>query len=616
MTSLISMASDGPLLRVEDLTIAFRQKGELSKVVEGLSFDIRAGETLALVGESGSGKSVSTLAAVGLISVNGGQLLSGRSIYRKESGETLDLTQTPERQLRRLRGLEIGMVFQEPMTSLNPLFRIGKQISAAARYHRGISASEARKLALDMLKRVRISDAENRIDQFPHELSGGMRQRVMIAMALSCNPRLLIADEPTTALDVTVQAEVLNLIKHLQNDLGTAVLFISHDLSVVSEMSDNVVIMKDGKKVEEGKTAEVLFNPQKGYTQSLLSVVPKLGETAHAKGPVRIKVRGAIEENPVLATTTETVPVGKRDPLLRVTDLSKRFELRKGALRQLVGEVHAVRSVSFDIGRGETLGLVGESGSGKSTVGRCILRLTDANSGSVTMEDTDVVALSRAAMDRLRSDMQIVFQDPYASLNPRKTAGDLVGEPLVIHRLTGGTELRDRVEWLFQKVGLLPEHMDRFPHEFSGGQRQRIGIARAIALNPKLIVGDEPVSALDVSVRAQIVNLMIDLQEDLGLSYLFISHDMAVVERMSHRIAVMRAGEIVEIGGRQEVLSNPKHDYTKKLISAVPTIDPTQRENLRPIPVDLPVSAIRPLNWKPEEIVYETVSKDHKFAVN
>lgn len=616
MTAFISQYNDGLLLNVEDLTIAFGQGDELSTVVEGLSFGVRAGETLALVGESGSGKSVSTLAAVGLLGASGGRLLSGRSIYRQASGKTLDLAQTPERQLRRLRGLEIGMVFQEPMTSLNPLFRIGKQISAAARYHRGISASEARELALNMLKRVRISDAESRIDQFPHELSGGMRQRVMIAMALSCNPRLLIADEPTTALDVTVQAEILNLIKHLQNDMGTAVLFISHDLSVVSEMSDRVVIMKDGKKVEEGITAEVLVGPRENYTQSLLSAVPTLGETANAKGPVRIGVREPGGTNSIPAMAANVEPDGKCETLLSVTDLSKPFELRRGVLRQLVGEIHAVRSVSFEIGRGETLGLVGESGSGKSTVGRCILRLVDANSGLVTMEGTDVMALSRAAMDRLRGEMQIVFQDPYASLNPRKTARDLVAEPLIIHRRTAGSELTDRVEWLFRKVGLQAEHMNRFPHEFSGGQRQRIGIARAIALNPKLIVGDEPVSALDVSVRAQIVNLMIDLQEDLGLSYLFISHDMAVVERMSHRIAVMCAGEIVEIGGRQQVLSDPKHDYTKKLISAVPTIDPTRRNTVRPIPVDLPVSAVRPLNWKPQPTVYETASQDHKFAVS
>ena len=596
------------LLRVENLTVAFGRKGTSAPVVEDLSFDVRAGETLALVGESGSGKSVSTLASVGLIGSRGGHLRSGRSLFRRASGEVLDLIQTPERQLRRLRGLEIGMIFQEPMTSLNPLFKIGRQISDAARHHRGISAREARALALDMLRRVRIADAEKRLDQYPHELSGGMRQRVMIAMALSCNPRLLIADEPTTALDVTVQAEILNLIKHLQHDLGMAVLFISHDLSVVSEISDRLIIMNGGRKVEEGTAADVLLKPREPYTRELLSVVPTLGETAGEPGPVRIE-----------ATPGKPRPDATRadagEPLLVVRDLAKRFQLRHGLFRRVIGEVHAARAVSFEIARGQTLGLVGESGSGKSTVGRCILRLTEPDGGSVLMDGMDVRALSRSSMDALRKDMQIVFQDPYASLNPRKTVHDIVGEPLVIHRKAAGSELEGRIEWLFRKVGLLPEYMWRYPHEFSGGQRQRIGIARAIALNPKLVVGDEPVSALDVSVRAQIINLMIDLQEELGLSYLFISHDMAVVERMSHRIAVMRAGEIVEIGRREEILSDPRHPYTRKLISAVPAIDPGRRRDVRPMPVDTPVSAMRPPNWSPEPVVYGSVGNDHRFAL-
>ena len=612
MTARNPPPSGDLLLSVENLTVAFGREDASRPVVEGLSFDVRAGETLALVGESGSGKSVSTLAAVGLIGARGGHLRSGRSLYRRASGEVLDLVRTPERQLRRLRGLEIGMIFQEPMTSLNPLFRIGRQISDAARHHRGISARDARALALDMLKRVRIADAEKRLDQYPHELSGGMRQRVMIAMALSCNPRLLIADEPTTALDVTVQAEILNLIKHLQNDLGTAVLFISHDLSVVSEMSDRVVIMNGGRKVEEGAAADVLLDPREPYTRALLSVVPALGETAHEPGPVRIEATPGPRGRPAAAPSRADAAA----PLLVVRDLAKRFELRSGLLRRVTGEVHAARAVSFEIGSGQTLGLVGESGSGKSTVGRCILRLTEPDGGSVLMDGTDVRALQRRDMDAFRQDMQIVFQDPYASLNPRKTVHDIVGEPLVIHRKATGSELEGRVEWLFDKVGLRPEHMWRYPHEFSGGQRQRIGIARAIALNPKLVVGDEPVSALDVSVRAQIVNLMIDLQEELGISYLFISHDMAVVERMSHRIAVMRAGEIVEIGSRQEILSDPRHPYTRKLIAAVPAIDPGRRRDVRPIPVDVPVSAIRPPNWNPEPIAYESAGSDHKFAID
>ncbi|QIE55095.1 ABC transporter ATP-binding protein [Pikeienuella piscinae] len=598
------------------MTITFGQGDNLTTVVDGLTFDLRAGETLALVGESGSGKSVSTLAAVGLIAARGGSLRSGKSLYRAASGETLDLTRTPERLLRRVRGLEIGLVFQEPMTSLNPVFPIGRQISDAARYHQGISDSAARALALDMLNRVRIADAEKRLDQYPHEFSGGMRQRAMIAMALSCNPRLLIADEPTTALDVTVQAEILSLIKHLQKDLGTSVLFISHDLSVVSEMSDRVVIMKEGKKVEEGSAVDVLLRPQATYTRNLLSVVPKLGETRDSAGPVRIPIIDQEGARPDAVPAKASPPADPNSgPLLKVVDLTKTYQMRKGLLRRIVGEVHAARSVSFEIDRGRTLGLVGESGSGKSTVGRCILRLIEPDAGSVMVDGTDVTKLTHREMDRLRGELQIVFQDPYASLNPRKTAGNIVGEPLIIHRGATGTELEDRVAWLFEKVGLLPEHMDRYPHEFSGGQRQRIGIARAIALNPKLIVGDEPVSALDVSVRAQIVNLMIDLQEEFGISYLFISHDMAVVERMSHDIAVMRAGEIVEIGDRRKVLSDPRHPYTQKLISAVPAIDPGRRARFRPLSVDTPVSALRPPNWSPKPIRYEAASSNHKFAV-
>ncbi|SLN75561.1 ABC transporter ATP-binding protein [Oceanibacterium hippocampi] len=609
-----------PLLRVDDLAVAFGRGKSAVEVVNGLSFSINEGETLALVGESGSGKSVSALAAVGLIEARGGRVATGSAHYSATSGESVDFARGTDSRLRRLRGLEIGMIFQDPMTSLNPLFRIGDQISEAARLHQGLTRRQGRALAIEMLKRVRIPDAERRLDQYPHELSGGMRQRVMIATALSCNPRLLIADEPTTALDVTVQAEILLLIKQLQQETGTAVLFISHDLSVVSEISDKIIIMRNGRKVEEGTTEEVLLRPHEPYTQMLLSAVPRLGETAGKTGPVRIAVTGGVPtaSRPANdATDRSDVPgsAAPGQPLLRVENLTKRFEIRRGPFRQLAAVTHAVESVSFEIAAGETLSLVGESGSGKSTTGRCILRLIEPDSGRVTMGGTDILALSGREMTARRRDMQIVFQDPYASLNPRKTAADLVGEPLLIHQGASGSLLDDQVESLFRRVGLLPEHRDRYPHEFSGGQRQRIGIARAIALKPKLIVGDEPVSALDVSIRAQIVNLMIDLQEEFGISYLFISHDMAVVERMSHRIAVMRAGQIVEIGARGNVLADPKHAYTRSLMAAVPTIDPGRRNHHAALSVEVPRSAMRPPGWNPPPLHFESAGDDHAYAV-
>lgn len=567
------------LLRVENLRVAFGHGRSRQEVVNGVSFAIRENETLALVGESGSGKSVSALACVGLIGARGGTVLSGSSRFARADGGQVDFLNPGQANLRRMRALEVGMVFQDPMTSLNPLFRIGDQISEAARLHQGISRQRARTLTVEMLEKVRIPRPELRARQYPHELSGGMRQRAMIAMALSCSPRLLIADEPTTALDVTVQAEILSLIKELQQEIGTAILFISHDLSVVSQVSDRVIIMQEGWVVEEGTTSRILSKPQHEYTRMLLAAVPVLGSTAGSAGPVRIgaSLPGGTAQDAGCSIGAMSGPEPKI--LLRVKELKKSYSTKR--LFSSSETVHAVQGVDFDIAQGQTLSLVGESGCGKTTTGRCILQLDRPDGGIVEFDGRSVLGLSTREINRLRREMQIVFQDPFASLNPRKRAGEIIGEPLYIHDGIDGEELVDRVEELVRKVGLLPEHMFRYPHEFSGGQRQRIGIARAISLKPRLIVADEPVSALDVSIQAQIVNLLIDLQEEFSMSYLFISHDMAIVERVSHRVAVMQRGRIVEIGARDSVLNDPRHEYTRGLISAVPSIDMAGSSRIR-----------------------------------
>jgi peptide/nickel transport system ATP-binding protein len=594
-----------PILSVRDLTAAFRSDGRWREVVHGVSFDIGPRETVALVGESGSGKSVSAMSIMRLLARDASRI--GGSV-RFEGRELLA---APEAEMRRVRGDSIAMIFQEPMTSLNPVLTVGFQIAEALIRHRGLSRAAAEAEVVRLLDKVRIPGARSRIHQYPHLFSGGMRQRVMIAMALACRPKLLIADEPTTALDVTIQAQILDLIKSLQDEEGMSVLFITHDMGVVAEIADRTVVMYRGRAVETGPTARIFSAPEDPYTRALLAAVPRLGAMAGRARPMRFPVidraTGVAEPTP---ETPDTVRAAER-PVLEVRDLTTRFEIRSGLFGRVTGRVHAVERVSFSLAAGETLALVGESGCGKSTTGRSILRLVEPLSGSVLLDGEDIAGLDAKALRTRRQRMQMIFQDPFASLDPRMSVGAAVAEPLLINRLATAREARERAEALLTRVGLLAEAAGRFPHEFSGGQRQRICIARALALRPRLIVADEAVSALDVSVKAQVVNLMLDLQAEMGLAYLFISHDMAVVERVSHRVAVMYLGEIVEIGPRAAVFGDPQHPYTKKLLAAVPVPDPARRRDRHALPDDEIRSPIRAPDYVPPERLYREVSPGH-----
>ena len=595
---------DNPIASIRNLRVEFQTKDGPVVGVEDVSFEIAAGETVCVVGESGSGKSVSSLSLMRLVEFGGGEIAGGQLIFdRKEGGET-DLAKSDQSLMRHVRGNEIGMIFQEPMTALNPVFTVGRQLTEGLRVHKNMSKSQAEARALELLKQVRIPEPERRLKQYPHELSGGMRQRVVIAMALACEPRLLIADEPTTALDVTIQAEILALIDRLKRETGTAVMFITHDMAVVAQMADRVVVMFRGNKVEEGPVEEIFANPQHDYTKALLAAVPKLGEMKGKALPEPMRLLGVEQKN--------TAPIeGQSEPLLKVRNLTTRFDVKGGLLRRTVAQVHAVEDVSFDVNKGQTLSLVGESGCGKSTAGRSILRLVEPLSGEINLDGTDVMALGQESLRNARQDMQMIFQDPFASLNPQMQLMDQVAEPLLNYGKRSKSEIRDRVEMLFDRVHLPKSFLRRYPHELSGGQRQRVAIARALALNPKLIIADEAVSALDVSVQAQVLNLMMELQADLGLSFLFISHDMAVVERVSHRVGVMYLGRIVEIGSRAQVFENPQHPYTQALLKAVPIADPTNRKserdlNFKPIP-----SPIHKVGHEPEPSRYDEVEQGH-----
>jgi len=586
--------------------------------VRNLSFDVTAGQTLAIVGESGSGKSVSSLAIMRLIEQGGGRIASGTLNFTRRDGSTLDLVKASQATMRGIRGADIAMIFQEPMTSLNPVFTVGEQIAESIRLHQGASRAAARAEALRMLDLVRIPEAKNVLDRHPHQLSGGMRQRVMIAMALSCKPSLLIADEPTTALDVTIQAQILTLIRSLQQDMHMGVVFITHDMGVVAEVADRVLVMLKGDKVEEGECGAIFTAPQHAYTQALLSAVPQLGAMHGTDIPAKFPLLHA-EHSIVSAADTVVWPernTVKHDmpPVLKVKGLTTRFLIRTGVLGRVTRQVCAVEQVSFSLQPGETLALVGESGCGKSTTGRSLARLVEFDSGDVQVAGRPIAPLQGRALQALRRDIQFIFQDPFASLDPRLTVGFAIMEPLLVHGVQKGAEAEKRVADLLYRVGLPAESAQRYPHEFSGGQRQRIAIARALALNPKVVVADEAVSALDVSIRAQIVNLLLDLQREFGIALLFISHDMAVVERISHRVAVMYLGQIVEIGPRRAVFENPQHAYTKRLMSAVPVADPARRNMTRTLLTgDIP-SPVRALDDLPNVAPLVEVGPGHFVA--
>lgn len=597
------------VLRVDNLSIAFQGEHHAHQVVDQLSLTINRGETLALVGESGSGKSVSSLALMGLLPSNAS--LTGERWLRKRNGQLVDLAQLSEHQWQKVRGADIAMIFQEPMTSLNPVFTVGDQLAESLRLHQALSTQQAKQESLHLLDRVRIPAAKQIMGRYPHQLSGGMRQRVMIAMALSCKPALLIADEPTTALDVTLQAQILTLIRELQQELATGVLFITHDMGVVAEMADRVTVLRRGKTVETAAVKQLFSAPQNSYTQQLLAAVPRLGDMQGYALPRKFQL-----PNETALETTEVPDTVQYHgaPLLQVRDLVTRFPLRGGLLNRVVSEVHAVEHLSFQVRAGETLALVGESGCGKSTTGRALLQLVASQHGEIIFDGQRVDQLSGKALNQLRQQIQFIFQDPYASLDPRKTVGYSIMEPLLVHKILPQAEAKRRASALLQQVGLEAEHAQRYPHQFSGGQRQRICIARALALNPKLVVADESVSALDVSVQAQIINLLLDLQREQGLAFLFISHDMAVVERISHRVAVMYQGQIVEMGPRQAVFANPQHPYTRKLMNAVPVADPSVVRQPSSSKVEEIRGAIYPLGQGPARLTLHEVSPGHFVA--
>jgi glutathione transport system ATP-binding protein len=597
------------VLSVRDLSIHFSQQGDTVEAVRHLSFDVDRGETLAIVGESGSGKSVTSLALMRLVEQGGGQIVSGAMPFRRRNGEVLDLVRARQGTLRTVRGADMAMIFQEPMTSLNPVFPVGEQIAESLRLHQAMDHRTAKHAALQMLDLVRIPEAKDVLNRYPHQLSGGMRQRVMIAMALSCKPALLIADEPTTALDVTIQAQILQLIRVLQQEMQMGVIFITHDMGVVAEIADRVLVMRQGESVEQGTVRELFTAPQQPYTQALLAAVPKLGSMATQDFPAKFPLPKGTENG----GPQDTVPPGVA-PILQVENLVTRFDLRSGILNRVTRRVHAVENVSFELYPGETLGLVGESGCGKSTTGRSLLKLVDSQRGTITFDGRQINQLKGPALQHLRRDIQFIFQDPYASLDPRLTVGFSIMEPLLVHNVMRGKAAQERVAWLLERVGLKPEHARRYPHEFSGGQRQRICIARALALNPKVVIADESVSALDVSIQAQIVNLLLDLQREFGIAFLFISHDMAVVERISHRVAVMYLGQIVEIGPRRAVFNNPQHAYTRKLMAAVPVADPAHAHKRQPLLVDEIPSPIRALGDEPVTAPLVQVGPGHFVA--
>ena len=621
-----------PILQINDLSVTFSGRQGKTQALKGVSFSINKGEVVAVVGESGSGKSVTSLSVMGLLP-DSAHIDAGSIDFIGRNGTRHALTALSAEARRKLRGQEMSMIFQEPMTSLNPVLRVGDQLTEGLLDHGMATKANALIKARELLRQVRIPDVERILKCYPHELSGGMRQRVMIAQALACDPALLIADEPTTALDVTVQARILQILRDLQQGTDMSVLFITHDMGVVAEIADRVVVMYQGKVVEQGSVTEIFANAQHPYTRALLAAVPKLGDMQGLKWPRRFPLlstqAGAVmtaknaaekqsvagdEPHTLLADDDQKTANYDAPPLLDVRGLRVCYPIRSGVLSRITKEVHAVEQIDFSIWPGETLALVGESGCGKSTTGRAILRLVGSESESIHLQGKEITLMRDTPFQAVRRQIQMVFQDPYASLNPRLTVGFSIAEPLLLHGLKKSlAEATPTVNQLLKSVGLDPAFARRYPHEFSGGQRQRIAIARAMALQPQVIIADEAVSALDVSIQAQVVNLMMDLQRDTGVAWLFISHDMAVVERIANRVAVMYSGQIVEIGPRDSVFSNPQHTYTRRLLSSVPVADPTQRALRQFDDVEVK-SPVHPAGVQIEKLRYSQVSPHHWVA--
>ncbi len=577
------------LLSINNLRIQFSGEEGVTEAVKGISFDLYRGETLGIVGESGSGKSVTSLSIMRLIPEPPGKIISGSITYYPQEGEPIDVLSLSEKNLQKLRGNDISMIFQEPMTSLNPVMRCGEQVDEAILWHKKTTAQEAKNQTITLFKKVKLPDPERAYNAYPHELSGGQKQRVMIAMALSCQPDVLIADEPTTALDVTVQKAILELMADLKHEINASVMFITHDLGVIAEIADRVLVMYKGEIVEQGTAAEIFKNPQHPYTKGLLACRPPL-EYRMKKLPVvadfmEIKNGQIIEKETIIndvitkykisanETTARLNSLLAKAPLVKVEHLKTWFPKTKNFWGKTIDYVKAVDDVSFDVFQGETLGLVGESGCGKTTLSRSLLKLNQITDGKIYYSNQELTHLSDAAMRPFRKDIQIIFQDPYSSLNPRMTIGQAIIEPMQVHQLHENNAIRkQKVISLLETVGLEAQHFDRYPHEFSGGQRQRIVIARTLALEPKFIICDECVSALDVSVQAQVLNLLMDLRSEFDLTYIFISHDLSVVKLMSDRMMVMNQGKIEEIGIADDIYNNPQAAYTQRLIEAIPKV--------------------------------------------
>jgi peptide/nickel transport system ATP-binding protein len=575
------------LLEVKNLVTEFKTDGGYVKAVNDVSFTLYRGETIGIVGESGSGKSVTSLSIMRLIPNPPGRIASGQIIYHTKDGKQIDLTKLSEEDMRKYRGNEISMIFQEPMTSLNPVFTCGDQVAEAIMLHQKKTKKEANEITLKMFEKVKLPNPQRVLDAYPHQLSGGQKQRVMIAMAMSCNPNILIADEPTTALDVTVQATILDLMNQLRNEIESSVIFITHDLGVIAEIADRVIVMYKGKIVEQGAVLDIFSDPKHPYTKSLLACRPPLkirlrklptvvdfmreenGQIIELPTSVSEAINAQVISKAETDARRERLLTGKT--LLEVKNLKTWFPSKKNFFGKTTDWVKAVDDVSFNVQEGETLGLVGESGCGKTTLGRTILRLAPAEAGEILFEGKNLLDMNASDLKDMRRHMQIIFQDPYSSLNPRMTIGNAIQEPMSVHGIYENEKVRkEKVIELLEKVNMKPEQYSRYPHEFSGGQRQRICIARALALNPRFIICDESVSALDVSVQAQVLNLLIHLREEFKFTYIFISHDLSVVKFMSDRMVVMNKGKIEEMGAADEIYNNPQQDYTKRLINAIP----------------------------------------------